>query len=327
MSARVMRDAFIEMLYNRMLTDDSIFFISADFGAPALDKLRATFPDRFINVGIAEQNLVNVATGLALEGFKVFVYAIAPFLSMRAYEQIRTSISILSQIRDININLIGVGAGLSYDVTGPTHHCLEDSCIMNVLPGFTIFSPSDPVLSEKFVDYTLEHSGPKYVRLDGKAQPELYAHEDNILFDDGFCELRKGKDVCIVSTGYMTHLALRTADLLYQDNVNAGVVDQFFLKPFNEQGLLEILRQYRHIVTMEEAFINKGSLDTIIEHLCFSNRLFIGMTKLGFGDKYVFDVGDREHLYKLNGLDQSNIIETIKSDMKKSCYYYADSYS
>jgi len=313
-----MRDAIIERLYERMSSDETIFFVSADFGAPALDKLRADFPDRFINVGIAEQNLINVATGLALEGFKVYAYAIALFLTMRAYEQIRTSISVLSQVRDININLIGVGAGLSYDVVGPTHHCLEDSCVMNVLPGFTIFSPSDPVLASKFVDYTLEQSGPKYVRLDGKPQPELYAHDEDIPFANGFCELRKGKDVCIVSTGYMTHLALKTADLLFQEDIHAGVVDQFFLKPFNEQLLLKILRQYKHVVSMEEAFINKGSLDTIIEHLCFSNRLFVGMTKLGFGDKYVFDVGNREHLYKVNHLAQEDIIKTIKSDLMET---------
>ena len=318
MAARAMRDTFIERLYECMSSDDSIFFVSADFGAPALDKLRADFADRFINVGIAEQNLINVATGLALEGFKVYAYAIALFLTMRAYEQIRTSISVLSQIRDFNINLIGVGAGLSYDVTGPSHHCLEDSCIMNVLPGFTIFSPSDPVLSGKFVDYTLEHSGPKYIRLDGKPQPALYAHEKKISFDDGFCELRKGKDVCIVSTGYMTHLALRSAELLNNANISAGVVDQFILKPFNEQRLLKILSQYSHVVTMEEAFINKGGLDTIIEHLCFSNRLFIGMTKLGFGDKYVFDVGNRDHLYKVNNLGQQDIIITIRSDLMEA---------
>ena len=318
MAPRAMRDTFIERLYECMSSDDSIFFVSADFGAPALDKLREDFPDRFVNVGIAEQNLINVATGLALEGFKVYAYGIALFLTMRAYEQIRTSISVLTQVRDININLIGVGAGLSYDVVGPTHHCLEDSCIMNVLPGFTVFSPSDAVLSGKFVDYTLNNSGAKYIRLDGKAQPELYAYGDNFTFDDGFCELRKGKDLCIISTGYMTHVALRTADLLSKENIHAGVVDQFFLKPFNEQRLLKVLQQYRHVVTMEESFINKGSLDTIIENLCFSNRLFIGMTKLGFPDKYVFDVGNREHLYKVNNLDQKSILETIKSDLKRN---------
>lgn len=318
MAPRVMRDTFIERLYERMSSDDSIFFVSADFGAPALDKLRADFPDRFVNVGIAEQNLINVSTGLALEGFNVYGYAIALFLTMRAYEQIRTSISVLSQVRDININLIGVGIGLSYDVTGPTHHCLEDSCIMNVLPGITVFSPSDAVLSGKFVDYTIEHSGPKYIRLDGKAQPSIYSNDDPVIFDDGFCELRKGKDVCIVSTGYMTHVALKIAEHLTERNIYTGVVDQFFLKPSNAQKLLEILSQYRHIVTMEESFINKGGLDTAIEHLCFSNRLFIGMSKFGFGDKYVFDVGNREHLHKVNKLDMESIIKKIEDDLKMS---------
>jgi len=318
MAARVMRDAFIEALFEKMRTDENIFFISADFGAPALDKLRTSYADRFVNVGIAEQNLINVATGLALEGFIVYAYAIAPFLSMRAYEQIRTSISILSQIRDININLIGVGAGISYDVTGPTHHCLEDSCIMAVLPNFTVFSPSDPILSEKFVDYTLKNSGPKYIRMDGKAQPELYADEEKISFEDGFTELRKGYEVCIVATGYMTHEALKVADKLSQDNISAGVVDVYFLKPFNEQLLVKIFREYKHIVTMEEAFLNKGGLDTIVEHACFSNRVYIGMTKLGFGDRYVFDVGNREHLYRINGLDLGNMIKKITTDLNRN---------
>lgn len=319
MNARVMRDAFIEKLYERMFTDDSIFFVSADFGAPALDKLRAKFADRFINVGIAEQNLINVATGLAMEGFKVYAYAIAPFISMRACEQIRTSISILSQIRDININLIGVGAGLSYDVTGPTHHCLEDSCIMTMLPNFVVFSPSDSGLTERVVDYTLQQSGPKYIRMDGKAQPAIYTKEDQISFNNGFTELKRGTDVCIVSTGYMTHLALNTAEILSQDNIETGIIDLYFLKPFNEKMLLEMLSEYKHIVTMEEAFLNKGSLDSIIGNLCFSNRLFVGMTKLGFEDKYVFDVGNREYLYQLNKLDQESIIKKIKTDFNRAC--------
>jgi transketolase len=309
----VMRDAFIEKLYEKMFTDKSIFFVTADFGAPALDKLRADFPDRFINVGIAEQNLINVSVGLALEGFKVYVYGIALFLTMRAYEQIRTSISMLSQVRDMNINLIGVGIGLSYDVVGPTHHCLEDSCIMNVLPNFTIFTPSDAIMAGRFVDYTLEHSDPKYIRLDGKPQPDLFGkYMPN--YDDGFYEIRKGYEVCIVSSGYMTHVALKIADRLAQDDISVGVVDQYFLKPFEEKKLLRTLSGYRHVVTMDESFINKGGLDTVIEHLCFSNKLFIGMTKLGFADKYVFEVGNREHLYKINTLDQESMIKRIKKD-------------
>jgi transketolase len=106
-----MRDAFIGTLCDRMATDETIFFLAADLGAPALDRIRDQFPDRFINVGIAEQNLVNVATGLALEGFTVYTYAIAPFITMRAYEQARVNLAISSQIRPINVTMLGLGGG------------------------------------------------------------------------------------------------------------------------------------------------------------------------------------------------------------------------
>ncbi|MHC4753620.1 MAG: transketolase family protein, partial [Planctomycetota bacterium] len=108
---RTMRDALIEQIYKRMHSDENIFFVSADMGAPLLDNLRADFNDRFVNVGIAEQNLINVSTGLALEGFTVYAYAIAPFLTMRAYEQIRTNLALNSHHRNINVNMLGVGAG------------------------------------------------------------------------------------------------------------------------------------------------------------------------------------------------------------------------
>ena len=114
---KTMRDALIEGIYRRMHDDRQIYFLSADMGAPILDKLRVDFKDRFINVGIAEQNLVNVAAGLALEGFTVYAYAIAPFL-LRSYEQIRVNLALSSQVRELNVNIIGVGAGVSYDIRG-----------------------------------------------------------------------------------------------------------------------------------------------------------------------------------------------------------------
>jgi transketolase len=150
--SKIMREVLIEGIYQRMEQDQSLFFVTADFGSPKLDALREQFKDRFINVGIAEQNLINISTGLALEGFTVYAYAIAPFLTMRAYEQIRVNLSLHAQLKEINVNLIGVGAGLSYDVSGPTHHCLEDITIMRSLPNMTLFSPSDWKLAEKFVD-------------------------------------------------------------------------------------------------------------------------------------------------------------------------------
>ncbi|HAB50606.1 MAG TPA: transketolase [Ignavibacteriales bacterium] len=315
MDSKVMRDVLIGKIHEKMLTDDNIFFLSADFGSPALDKLRAECGKRFINVGIAEQNLVNIATGLALEGYTVYAYAIAPFLTMRAYEQIR-NISLLSQIKEININLIGVGIGLSYDVTGPTHHCLEDICIMRVLPNVVVFSPSDYVVTEKFVDYSLNVRVPKYIRLDGKAQPRIYHDAQKISIEQGFVELKVGNKAVIVSTGYMTHKALEVAKTLENDGIITGVVDIFMLKPVDDVLLYEALRKYSHIYTMEEGFINKGGLDSIVTNI-LNNLTQMKLTKFGFGDRYVFEVGNRDHLHRINGLDEENIEKIIKKDVMK----------
>ena len=312
MHKRVLRDSLIDAIHNKMILNDDIFFLSADFGAPALDNLRQKFPDRFINVGIAEQNLINLATGLSLEGYIVYAYAIAPFLSMRAYEQIRINLSITAQLKKLNVNLISVGAGLSYDVTGPTHHCLEDSCVINTLPNISLFSPSDAILAEEFADYTLCNHRPKYIRLDGKAQPVLYSDRTKISFENGFTELGFGKDLCIISTGYMTHIALEIAEKLSADHIDPSVIDLYMLKPFDKDRLLEVVRGYTHIVTMEEAFLDKGGLDTIIASICNSDNIPNRLLKIGFDDRYIVDVGNREYLYHASGLGTDNIIKKIK---------------
>ncbi|MEW6006657.1 MAG: transketolase C-terminal domain-containing protein [bacterium] len=312
---RVMRDVFIERIYNLMFDDDSIFFLTGDFGSPKLDRLKEDFKDRFINVGIAEQNLINVSTGLALEGFNVYAYAIAPFLTMRAYEQIRNNLSLSAQIKELNVNFIGVGAGLSYDVSGPTHHCVEDISIIRTLPNIVFFSPSDWVLTERFVDYTVKNKKPKYIRLDGKPLPNIYEHKD-IELEKGFFELRKGEEVCIISTGYMTHKALKVAEKLLIDKIQIGVIDIFLLKPLDEGLFYDKLSKYRYVISLEEAFINKGGLDSLISSILDKEGSNIKLKRMGLQDAYVFDMGAREYLHKLNRLDEESIIETIKELLK-----------
>jgi transketolase len=313
---KTMRDIFIEQIYNRMHDDNSIFFLSADFGSPKLDKLREEFKDRFINVGIAEQNLINVSTGLALEGFTVYAYAIAPFLTMRAYEQIRVNVSLHAQCKEININLIGVGAGLSYDVSGPTHHCLEDISIMRTLPNLTVFSPSDWVLAQKFVEYSIKVKKPKYLRFDGKPLPQIYDHIEDSDLINGFKELNRGEKICLVATGYMTHKAVRIAKLLMERHINIGVIDFFVLKPFKEELLFKLLNQYNGVITLEEAFINKGGLDSLVSSVLGRKDSNSKLRRIGFEDAYIFDMGSREHLHKLNNLDEESIIRVIRDFLK-----------
>jgi len=316
MNNKAMRDALIEGIVQKMSLQQDIFFLAADFGAPALDEMRSQYPERFINVGIAEQNLINVATGLALEGFKVFAYAIAPFLTMRAYEQIRTNISIMSQAKGVNINLIGVGAGLSYDVTGPTHHCLEDISIINTLPNIDILSPSDSILMPKILDYCLNHNNPKYLRLDGKTLPSIYNQPEELSITDGLYLLKEGRDALLMSTGYMTHKALRVANMLFGEGIDIAVMDSFLLKPMNVQKLKEAIDGYRYVITLEESFVGKAGFDSMISGMIRKENLPSRFLGLGFSDKYVFDVGDREYLHSVNGLSIESISNTIKDFLR-----------
>jgi len=307
---KTMRDALIEDIYRRMHDDRHIFFLSADMGAPVLDKLRNDFKDRFINVGIAEQNLINVATGLALEGFTVYAYAIAPFL-LRAYEQIRVNLALSSQVRDLNVNIIGVGAGVSYDVSGPTHHCFEDISVMRTLPNMVVCSPSDSYLAESFVEYSIQTTKPKYIRLDGKPLPYIYNETMAPSFKKGFYELLKGETICIVSSGFMTHMALEISK--ETDNISIGVVDIFMMKPVDKESLLDVLKKYKTIITLEEAFVGKGGLDSLILGFLNDVQADIRLKCLGFKDEYVFKFGSRDFLYGQSGFDKKSVRDWILS--------------
>jgi transketolase len=308
---KTMRDTLIDRIILKMRDRQDIFFVSADMGAPALDRLRTEFSSRFINVGISEQNLVNVCTGLALEGFTVYAYAIACFLTMRAYEQIRSNLALMSQQRSINVNLIGVGAGVSYDMSGPSHHCLEDISIMRTLPNIMVCSPADWLTAEQFVDFSLAHPCPKYIRLDGKALPQIYKKDENIDWNKGFTELIEGQDTCIVSTGYMTHKALRIAEKSRGNGKPIGVVDVFLLKLQDKDALAGVLGKYKTVATLEEAFVGRGGLDCLVTSVLPANNNGIRVKSFGFKEHYVFASGNREFLHQTAGLSEDDILAQL----------------
>ncbi len=304
---KTMRDAFIEEVLRAMDNGENIFFLSADFGAPALDQVRERHPNKFINVGIAEQNLINVAAGLALEGITVYAYAIAPFITMRCYEQIRVNIAILSQLREMNINLVGVGAGFSYEVSGPTHHCLEDVSIMRTLPNFEVISPSDYVTASHLFKYTLSNKGAKYLRFDAKPLPMVH---ETIGVEDlkwGFKELHRGGKTCIVSTGVLTHRALEVSKHFKAKGQDIGVIDMIKVKGFDNDKMLALLKPYEKVITLEEGFIGKGGLDAAMATMIMESGSTLKMKAMGLKDQYHFHMATRESLHKKNGLDVDSI--------------------
>lgn len=308
-----MRDSFIEGVVASMRQNERIFFISADFGAPALDQLRVEFPRRFLNCGIAEANMINVATGLALEGYAVFAYAIAPFITMRCYEQIRVNLALLSQIKPLNVNLVGVGAGYSYDVSGPSHQALEDISIMRTLPNVMVLSPADGVCARQMAGLLSKTTGPKYVRLDGKALPAIYDNEQAIVLQVGFTMLRRGGKICLVSTGYMTHTALSVAARLSHDSISVGVVDLYNLKSPDEDALYAALQRYEQIVSLEEGFVGKGGMDSLLLNMLNRRSRTIRFESIGIKDQYIIQVGKRETMLRLNQADEQSVAERIKA--------------
>jgi len=312
MPAVPMRDALLSKIHERMATRDDIFFVTADFGSPVLDKIRKDYPGRYVNVGIAEQNLINVSAGLAIEGFVVYAYAIAPFLTMRAYEQIRNNLVLLSSAREMNVNLIGVGAGLSYGISGPTHHCLEDIAAMRIFPGMTVCSVADHVAAAAFADFSLETHGCKYVRLDAKVLPCLHTTESVIDFEKGFSCLRKGERACFVATGYMTHTALAACETLRQEGVACGVIDMLNLSTCDTAALAWVLRGYSAVVVAEEGFAGCGGLDSLVYRVLSESGNAASVRTCSFERGYATDLGSREELHDRHGLGLRALCAAVK---------------
>lgn len=304
-----MRDALIDRLRQAMEKDDRIFFLCADFGSPALDRLQEQYPKRFLNVGIAEQNLMNVSAGLALEGFRVYAYAIAVFATLRCYEQIRVNLAILSQERPMSVNIIGVGAGVSYDVSGPTHHCLEDLTVMRLLPNVDVTSPADHVTTEAWVDFTLKRTGISYVRLDSKPQPVLPNAEPMTAaqFEKGFRVVHPGQRVAVVTTGYMTQKALRLQKRLAEKGVDFAVVDVFRLSQLDETGLRKTLAGFPHIISLEEGLNKRGGLDRLV-----MDHATTPVHSMGFPGHYHFDIGPREYIHEMAGVGEEHLAKAIQ---------------
>ena len=296
---RAMRDSLLERIHQAMAQDDRIFVATADFGSPVLDKVRADFPHRFVNVGIAEQNLINVSAGLALEGFKVFAYAIAPFITMRCFEQLRVSLGLLSTVRPMNVNLIGVGAGYSYVVSGPTHQCYEDISLIRALPSFQILSSADHVTSAAFLDLCLQTSGPKSSRLDAQVLPPLAGHVE---MTTGFRSLREGSSCVLIATGYMVHSALAVAEEMASQGVSCKVIDLFNLTRFDETALLRELSGQRALMTLEEGFRARGGMDALLIDFINRHKLNLEIETIGVEGGYRFELGSRAELHDQVGI-------------------------
>jgi transketolase len=299
------RDAFFDKIYELATKDENVVFMTADADAFSLRRYKQDFPDRFINVGVAEQNMVTVATGLALSGKNVFIYAILSFMTMRCYEQIKFNICSMN----LPITLIGLGSGLSFEFDGPSHHGVGDIGIMRMLPEMTIYNPSSPPVAEAVAQMAYDSDSPVCVRLDkGKMDP-LYNTGAN--FKEGLGVLREGKDVCIVSTGTMVHRALEVAEKLAEYSIDVAVLDLYRLKPVNEPLLLKYLSTYKKVASLEDNSII-GGLGSILSEIITDNQQNTQLKRIALRDEQCLRYGQKEWLHETYRIDVPSIVKQIQ---------------
>jgi len=299
----LMRDAVINTIYSAAKKDRNIIFISADLGAASLDSFRRELPDQFIHAGISEQNMVDLASGLALAGKKVFLYAMAPFITARCYEQVKCVIASMN----LPITLIGVGVGLGYDHATLTHFTPEDVACMRAINGIEVLSPSDELSAISMAKEALNNPAFRYIRLERQVQEILYQDGFSEVLDKGFVHLVEGSDLAIVACGYMVHKALRAQMELTTKGISAGVIDLFRLKRVNSIGLTEVLAHYTNIITVEEQILDGGFGSVVIESLNDQNVLK-PTKRLGIKDGFEVLNGDRDVLHNLYEIDTQHIV-------------------
>ncbi|RUS02448.1 transketolase family protein [Pectobacterium polaris] len=294
--------------------DENVVALSADLGkSSGLDRFSAAYPDRFFNAGIAEQNMVGMAAGLAAGGYVPFVTSFANFLTMRAGEQVRHNLGYMHE----NVKLVGLASGVATGMFGATHHGIEDIAALRSISNITILSPADCTETVKMTEAALKYSGPVYLRLTGNMRAPIVYKDDYELEIGRAISLREGEDVCIVATGTMVFYALEAAKLLAESNIDCTVIDMHTIKPLDTM-ILDRQLDKRLMVTIEEHSVIGGLGSSVAEHLAAKwkkpPQLILGIPQ-GYPD-----AGDYSYLLEQCGLTTNSIAHSIQRYMD-SCGY------
>lgn len=308
MAATDIRDAFFNEVYYLVKNDSRVMVLSDDQGAFALDRIRADFPKQYINIGIAEQNLINVAAGLALGGLKPFVCGISNFMSLRCCEQISVNLCAMN----LPVTIVASGGGLTYASDGPTHHSIQDVAVMRSMPNLSIYNPSDAASTAACARLCYTLPGPSYVRIEKGVLPGLYSKDDDI--STGLGRLREGGDVLLISTGFQTQTAVKVAEQLQAQGVECSVLDVYRLKPCNTEGLLAQLRKAKRVVIMEEQ-TPIGGIGSLICELLGEHAVAVPVRRYSLADAPCYRYGSREWLHQQFGLDELTVTQGISDWM------------
>jgi len=283
--------------------------VTADLAyAFGMDKIAAKYPDRFVNVGIAEQNMVTISSGLAAEGFNVFSVGYASFIASRAIEQVKLNVLALNS----NVKIVGAWAGVSLSL-GVSHYALEDVAFMRSLPGMAILSPADSLEAYKMAFAAAETEGPVYVRLSGGMESQIIYKADYDLMIGKAVKLSEGGHIAILATGLMVREAMKASEILEKSGIGAAVYNFHTIKPLDETALDEIFCKYKLIATAEEHSARGGLGGAVAEYKTGLNntprQLMFGMP-----DSYL-KAGQQNYMWGLAGITAEKIATKIEKEL------------
>jgi transketolase len=303
-----MRGEFVQTLVELGESDERIVLLTGDLGYAALEPFVGRFPDRFFNVGVAEQNMVGLGTGLAEAGFTPFVYSIATFASMRPYEFIRNG----PVLHELPVRIVGMGGGLDYGPNGMTHYALEDVALMRAQPELAVLVPADADQACAAVRATQEIGGPAYLRLEKQGTP--------VPGLDGRFELGRahligtGEDVALVAMGGVAREAVDAAALLAQRGVEATVAVVSTLNPAPTEDLGQLLSRIPLALTLEAHYLS-GGVGSLVCEVVAERGLECRVIRCGVGSVPRGQTGSRDSLYKLYGLTAEGIARTAQDEV------------
>jgi transketolase len=305
------RTAFIETLLELATKDSRVILLTADLGFTVLERFADAFPGRFVNVGVAEANMMGLATGLALDGWKPYLYSIATFASMRGYEQFRNG----PVLHRLPVRLIGIGGGFAYGHAGITHFALEDYAILRSLPGLTVLSPADPGQTRKALRDTAGLPGPIYYRIGKGGNPTLPGLEGRFALSD-LESVRDGTDLLLLTTGPIAPVVAEAAEDLQQQGVMAAVAVAATLHPAPKEALIRLAAQFPLVVTVEEHFI-RGGLGSMAAEVLAGLPSRPRLRIIGVDEMTTGISGSMEFMRRRTGLTRDQIAAAVLEELRR----------
>jgi transketolase len=284
----------------------NIVVASADLGnSSGLERLKKSYPDRFIDVGIAEQNMIGIAAGIAKEGFTVFASSFAPFITMRACEQLRMNMGYM----ELDIKAVGIGSGLAMNFLGNSHFGLEDVSIVRSIPNINVVAPADCGELIKAVNAIAKSQVPTYLRITGTPNmPSVYQAEYDFQIGK-FIELSSGEDVTIIASGSMVNVALQVSYTLMQFGIRCGVINCHTIVPLDKDGITKLLGKTQKLVTLEEHF-ESGGLGTAVLEFLNESSLNIPLRRIGIRKSFP-KTGSYELMLQQSSLDLDHVLSLV----------------